>query len=95
MDEGDCYNFIRSGCADEESFLQEFMCQPADDNTPFLGYDLIAGCEYPEAALWQTDLLDCKNPLFVGVDAGREHDLTVIWLVSRPLTLRSRVFTSF
>ena len=59
------------------------MCQPADDNTAFLGYDLIAACEYREADPWQTDLLDCKNPLFVGVDVGREHDLTVIWLIEQ------------
>jgi len=83
MDESDYFSFIRAGCADEESFLQEFMCQPADDNTAFLSYDLIASCEYPEADLWQTDLLDCKNPLFVGVDIGREHDLTVMWLVEQ------------
>jgi phage FluMu gp28-like protein len=83
MDEGDYFNFVRSGSADEESFLQEFMCQPADDNTAFLAYDLIASCEYPENALWQTDLLDCKNPLFVGVDVGREHDPTVIWLIEQ------------
>ena len=83
MDETDYFNFIRSGSADEESFLQEFMCQPADDNTAFLSYDLIASCEYREGAQWQTDLLDCKNPLFVGVDVGREHDLTVIWLIEQ------------
>ena len=61
-------------------FCRSFMCQPADDNTAFLTYDLIAGCEYKENEPWQTDLLDCKNPLFVGVDIGREHDLTVIWV---------------
>jgi phage FluMu gp28-like protein len=81
MDEADYFSFIRQGCADEESFLQEFCCIPADDNTAFLPYDLIAGCEYRENQQWQTDLLDCKNPLFVGVDVGREHDLTVIWLI--------------
>ena len=83
MDEGDYFNFIRAGCADEESFLQEFMCQPADDNTAFLTYDLIAGCEYKANEWWNTDLVDCKNPLFVGVDVGREHDLTVIWLIEQ------------
>jgi phage FluMu gp28-like protein len=83
MDEGDYFNFIRSGSADEESFLQEFCCQPADDNTAFLGYDLIASCEYRANEPWNTDLLDCKNPLFVGVDVGREHDLTVIWLLEQ------------
>jgi Mu-like prophage FluMu protein gp28 len=83
MDEGDYFSFVRTGSADEESFLQEFMCQPADDNTAFLPYDLIAGCEYKENEPWNTDLLDCKNPLFVGVDVGREHDLTVIWLIEQ------------
>ena len=81
MDESDYFSFIRSGCADEESFLQEFMCQPADDNTAFLSYDLIAACEYRQNEPWESDLFDCKNPLYVGVDIGREHDLTVIWLV--------------
>ena len=83
MDEADYFNFVRAGSADEESFLQEFQCTPADDNTAFLGYDLIAGCEYREGDRWQTDLLDCKNQLFVGVDVGREHDLTVIWLIEQ------------
>ena len=83
MDEADYYNFIRAGCADEESFLQEFCCVPADDNTAFLPYDLIAGCEYREGESWESDLVDCKNPLFIGVDIGREHDLTVIWLIEQ------------
>ena len=79
----DYFNFIRSGCADEESFHQEFCCVAADDNTAFLPYDLIASCEDKEREPWQTDLLDSKNPLFVGVDVGREHDLTVIWLIEQ------------
>jgi phage FluMu gp28-like protein len=83
MDETDYFNFIRAGSADEESFLQEFCCQPADDNTAFLPYDLIAGCEYKEREPWQTDLLDCKNPLFIGVDIGRQHDITVLWLIEQ------------
>jgi phage FluMu gp28-like protein len=44
MDETDYFNFIRAGSADEESFQQEFCCVPADDNTAFLPYDLIACC---------------------------------------------------
>ena len=79
----DYLSFVRSGCADEESFQQEFCCTPADDNTAFLSYDLIAGCEYREGDRWQSDLLDSKNPLFIGVDIGRQHDLTVIWLVEQ------------
>ena len=81
MDETDYFNFVRAGAADEESFQQEFMCQPADDSAAFLTYDLIAGCEYQTGELWETDLLDCPNPLYLGVDVGREHDLTTMWLV--------------
>jgi len=44
MDETDYFNATRAGCADAESFAQEYMCQPADDSTAFLSYDLIAAC---------------------------------------------------
>lgn len=83
MDEADYFNFIRAGCADEESFLQEFMCQPADDASAFLSYDLIAGCEYRADERWEHDLADAKGQLYVGVDVGRDHDLTVIWVVEQ------------
>src|SRR5690606_26634013 len=32
MTEAEYFDFVKSGCADEESFLQEYMCQPADDD---------------------------------------------------------------
>jgi len=86
MDEADYYNFIRSGCADEESFMQEYMCIPADDTSAFLSYDLIASCEYKAGDNWAmtlNDLEDCKNPLYAGVDIGRDHDLTSFWLLEK------------
>ena len=52
MDEAEYFDFIRSGCADEESFLQEYMCVPGDDASAFLSYDLIASCRYPLPAGW-------------------------------------------
>ena len=84
MDEAGYFDFIRSGCADEESFLQEYMCVPADDAGAFLSYDQIAACEYdrnPEHLTEYGDLSDLagKN-LYAGVDVGRSHDLTVIWV---------------
>ncbi len=83
MTEAEYFDFIRAGCADEESFLQEYMCIPADDQSAFLSYDLIGSCEYRPGELWQSDLLDSKSPLFIGVDVGRDHDLTVIWVVEK------------
>jgi phage FluMu gp28-like protein len=83
MDEADYFTFIRSGCADEESFLQEFCCLPADDAGAFLTYAEIAGCEYPAAEAWARPLDQLTGELYVGVDVGRDHDLTVIWVVER------------
>ncbi len=80
LDEAAYFDFIRSGCADEESFLQEYMCEPADDDVAFLEYALIAAAEYPNWFDWQQREL---GPLFVGVDIGRKKDLTVIWVLER------------
>lgn len=73
----------RAECIDEEMWLQEYCCIPADESSAFLPFDLIAGCEYPAAEQWDTPLDDCKNPIFLGVDVGRDHDLTVIWAIER------------
>ncbi len=78
MDEGDYYDYIKAGCADEESFLQEYMCQPSDDNSAFITYDLLDGCKHASGADWEAV---GTGPLYLGVDIGRVHDLTVFWLV--------------
>lgn len=86
MDEAAYMQFIRSGCADEESWLQEFCCIPADDNSAFLTYDLIAGCEYPATEQWERTLAELRaseRDLYLGVDIGRDHDLTVMWLLEQ------------
>lgn len=89
MDEGEYFDFIKSGCASEEIFLQEYMCVPADDEGAFLSFDLIAGCEYRGGEAWQLFadgmLADGRKPteLYVGVDVGRTRDLTVIWVIER------------
>jgi phage FluMu gp28-like protein len=83
MDDAEYFDFIRSGCPDEETFQQEYMCRPQDDAAAFLSYDLIRSCEYAPETVWETDLEDIKNPLYVGVDIGRKHDLTVIWVFEK------------
>lgn len=78
MDEAAYFDFVRSGCADEESFQQEYMCNPADDDVAFLEYDLIASAEYSVGINWQQFE---GGRLFAGVDIGRKSDLTVLWVV--------------
>jgi phage FluMu gp28-like protein len=83
MDETDYFNVIKSGCADEESFLQEYMCVPADDASAFLSYDEIAKCFYGAADGWEVTWPEMQGDVYVGVDIGREHDLTVIWVLEK------------
>jgi len=80
MTEEEYFDWVKAGCADQESFLQEYMCQPADDDAAFLEYDLIASCEYPTAVDWRK--IEGRD-LYAGIDIGRKHDLTVLWIVER------------
>ncbi|MCS6245389.1 MAG: hypothetical protein H2172_16275 [Opitutus sp.] len=86
MDEAAYYDFIRSGCTDEESFLQEYMCIPADDAGAFLTYELIDGIKYKADEKWEytlAQLAACKNELYLGGDIGRVKDLTCFWVNER------------
>lgn len=86
MDAAMYFDFIRAACPDQETFLQEYMCVPADETTAFLPWDLIAGSEYGEGEYTPHDWRGATKPgreFFLGVDIGRVHDLTVLWLVER------------
>ncbi|WP_275100136.1 terminase large subunit domain-containing protein [Sedimenticola hydrogenitrophicus] len=86
MDEAEYFDFIKSGTADEESFLQEYMCVPGDDDAAFLEYDLIASCEYIKGIPWEITLEEAqsgKRELYAGLDIGRTKDLTVLWILER------------
>ncbi|GHT90048.1 hypothetical protein AGMMS49545_02260 [Betaproteobacteria bacterium] len=83
MDEAEYFDFVRAGCADEESFLQEYMCVPGDDDAAFLEYDLISSAEYGQGEDWQTCQTSQGGRFYAGVDIGRKKDLTVLWVVER------------
>jgi phage FluMu gp28-like protein len=84
MDEAEYFDFTKSGAADEESFAQEYMCEPADDDAKFLEYGLITACEYSGGTDWQRGLQGpFQGRLFAGVDIGRKKDLTVLWVVEQ------------
>jgi phage FluMu gp28-like protein len=86
MSESEYFDFIKNACPDEESFLQEYMCVPADSRSAFIGGDIIATCEYDrnEADHWElNDLSSATGDCFLGIDIGRSHDLTVFWLLER------------
>lgn len=89
MDEAEYFEWVRRGCVDQETFDQEYMCLPADDNAAFLAHDLIRSCEYPAGASWRLDYEEAaraapgQRRLYAGVDIGRKKDLTYLWIVER------------
>jgi phage FluMu gp28-like protein len=74
----DFTNRLRRECIDEEQWLQEYCCVPADDASAFITYELIAAAEAENCHKDYDYLLDAKNPLFIGVDVARKQHLAVI-----------------
>ena len=84
MDEAAYFDFVRAGAADEESFQQEYCCNPADDDGKFLEYSLIDACEYAAGTAWERELDEpVEGVLYGGLDIGRKRDLTVLWIFER------------
>jgi len=75
---------IRNECIDEEQWLQEYCCTPADENTAFFSYEMLNACTDPllklmslqELLRYARDNSDCS--LYMGVDVARTSNLFVI-----------------
>lgn len=83
MDEAEYFDAIKAGCADAESFDQEYMCIPADDESAFITYEMITANEYRASDMWQIAIDDCIGEVYVGMDVGRKKDLSVIWVLEK------------
>ena len=75
----------RKECIDEEQWLQEYCCIPADENSAFITYEMLRTCESPncmKALSWLLDpQLSTLNPqpqFYIGMDVARKNDLCVI-----------------
>jgi phage FluMu gp28-like protein len=91
MDEAEYFDFIKRGAPDEESFLQEYMCVPADDASAFITWELIDGCTFREGEEWEFTIEQaarCENGIYGGLDIGRDHDLTSFTAVEKVAGLR-------
>src|SRR5207249_771170 len=85
---------LRAECIDEEQWLQEYCCIPADESSAFLTHDLITACEDPHLKLLSFDELKRslsaggrtslvgegrgEVALYLGMDVARKNDLCVI-----------------
>ncbi len=68
----------RAECIDEEQWLQEYCCVPADEAAAFIPYELLNACTEPDCLKDFAYLAACRNPLFLGLDVARKKDLCVL-----------------
>lgn len=63
---------LRNGVDDPDIWAQEYMCEFIDNSSVLLPYELLGKCE--------SDSIkdDNSSPLYIGMDIGRRHDLSVI-----------------
>ncbi len=79
---------LRSECIDDEQWLQEYCCTPADESSAFFSYEMLNACEERNLALMSFDELkahlcsassNLRSPiLYLGLDVARKHNLCVI-----------------
>src|SRR5262245_33675938 len=68
----------RAECIDEEQWLQEYCCVPADESTAFFSYEILAVCQHSDCRRDYDYLERCEHPLYLGMDVARVHDLCVL-----------------
>ena len=68
---------LRSQCADEDSWRQEFNCEFIDTARTAFSYEMLAACESAEASMDWPACHVALCPLYCGIDVGSIHDPTV------------------
>jgi phage FluMu gp28-like protein len=76
---------LRAGILDPDAWAQEYECEFMDQSSVLLPYELIEQCESPGATETSSpDGLSTRSgELFMGIDFGRRHDLTVCWVLEK------------
>lgn len=75
---------LRGLCDDEEMWQQEYLCLFIDGASVFIKMEEIDGCvDRSINNIIDPQSLPSDKPLFMGVDVGRRHDSTVIYILSK------------
>lgn len=67
-------DLLKKNMIDEESFAQEFLCQPMDSNVSLFSYELLNSVTY--------ETLPNVIARYFGIDIGRTHDKTAITILA-------------
>lgn len=83
---------LKRNLRDADRWRREYLCEFVDEAAAFLTYDLIRAVEHEaircalpaDSATWDARSLGWTpeaGDLYLGIDIGRRHDLTVLWLL--------------
>ena len=70
----------RKACRSENTWQQEYCCNPLDEATAFLPYELLLACERNDIL---QNLDDIKGDVYLGFDVARKNDLSVIFVLEK------------
>jgi len=71
---------MRRGLNDDDTWNQEFCCVFLKSTGAWLTLDLISACEDAGATLELPVGFKPRGSLYSGIDVGRDHDATCLWL---------------
>jgi phage FluMu gp28-like protein len=71
---------MRRGLNDDDTWNQEFCCVFLKSTGAWLTLDLISACEDAGATIDLPPDFHPRGPLYSGIDVGRDHDATCLWL---------------
>jgi phage FluMu gp28-like protein len=83
---------LRASCPDEDTWREEYLCEPGTGQAALLSYDLITACEAAEPLRADDHVVgvpirnpqsEVRNPLYAGFDVGRKRDRSVLWVLER------------
>ena len=71
---------LRKGIPTEEIWRQEYLCEFTEEESILLPYELIHSCTVEGI---EADIRELQGDVYLGVDIGRRHDLTVISVLEK------------
>lgn len=74
---------LRAGINDPGAWAQEYECDFSDEARALVPFSLIEACQSQDAHMEPLAAPGPDAELYLGVDIGRAHDLTVFWLLER------------
>lgn len=71
---------LEADCGDPDTWQQEYCCNPVDEATAWLTWELISACEDKQAGLIEHYQ---GGPAYLGMDIARRRHLTVFWVIEK------------